>query len=108
MPIDSYYKSPAIRNRCLSFYGTTEPVQIAGTGVMAFRTDKFKPPFDIFKRINMSDIWVSCYAKKNNILIWGLKHDENYFKYQDVPDTIYEQKVLDCDYETKIVNDYFK
>ena len=106
-PIESYYKSPAIRNRCLSAYDTTEPIQIAGTGVMAFRTDKFKPPFNIFKQINMSDIWVSCYAKEKGINIWGLKHSGDYFKYQEVPDTIYEDKVDNCDYETEVVNNYF-
>jgi len=106
-PIDSYYKSPAIRNRCLEAYDITEPVQIAGTGVMAFRTDKFKPPFPSLKRINMSDIWISCYAKKNKINIWGLKHSKDYFKYQQVPDTIYDAKVNDCEYETSIVNKYF-
>ena len=106
-PIESYYKTPAIRNRCLGNYDITEPMQVAGTGVMAFRTDKFKPPFTIFEQINMSDIWVSCYAKENNIKIWCLKHDQNYFKYQEVPDTIYDSKVYNCDYETEVVNNYF-
>jgi len=106
-PIDSYYKSPAIRNRCLDSYSYTEPIQIAGTGVMAFDTSKFKPPFNIFKKSNMSDIWISCYAKENNIAIWGLAHEKGYFKYQEVPNTIYDEKVFNCEYETKIVNNYF-
>lgn len=106
-PIESYYKTPAIRNRCLDSYDITEPVQIAGTGVMAFRTDKFKPSFDIFKQRNMSDIWVSCYAKESNINIWGLKHKKGYFKYQEVTGTIYEAKAFDCEFETSIVNKYF-
>ncbi len=106
-PIDSYYKTPAIRNRCLDSYEYTEPIQIAGTGVMAFHTDKFKPPFNIFKAANMSDIWISCYAKEKGIKIWGLKHEKGYFKYQDVPNTIYNQKVNRCDFETNIVNKYF-
>jgi hypothetical protein len=106
-PIDSYYKSPAIRNRCLDDYDYTEPVDIAGTGVMCFRTDKFRPPFNIFKKSNMSDIWVSCCAKEQGVKIWGLKHKKGYFKYQEVPDTIYEQKQFNCDYETSIVNHYF-
>tara|TARA_R110001599_G_scaffold192226_2_gene387503 strand:- start:1786 stop:2448 length:663 start_codon:yes stop_codon:yes gene_type:complete len=106
-PIESYYKSPAVRNRCLSKWEFTEPVQIAGTGVMAMRTDKFKPPFSFLERPNMSDIWISCYAKKQDVKIWGLKHSENYFKYQEVPNTIYEDKVDNCDFETEIVNKYF-
>ena len=106
-PIESYYKSPAIRNRCLAKQDYTEPVDIAGTGVMAFDTKRFKPNFSIFKRANMSDIWVSCYAKSQGIKIWGLKHSSDYFTYQEVPNTIYNDKVNNCEYETKIVNEYF-
>jgi hypothetical protein len=107
-PIESYYKtSPSVKIRCLAEYEYTEPVQIAGTGVMAFRTDKFKPPFSIFKKSNMSDIWIGCYAKEQGIDIWGLKHSETYFKYQKVPNTIYEDKVNSCEYETTVVNNYF-
>lgn len=106
-PIESYYKSKAIRNRCLAAWEWTEPVHIGGTGVMGFRTDKFKPPFNIFERPNMSDIWLSCYAKKQGQKVWGLKHSKDYFKYQQVPNTIYEQKEFDCSFETDIVNNCF-
>lgn len=106
-PIQSYYKSPAIRNRCLDYYGFTEPVDIAGTGVMCMNTKKFKPSFEIFKRANMSDIWISCYAEKIGVKIWGLAHEKGYINYQEVPDTIYEAKANNCEIETKIVNDYF-
>ena len=106
-PIESYHKTPAIRNRCLSEQTFTEPVQIAGSGVMGFHTDYFSPPMTIFKKGLMSDIWISCYARENNILIWGLKHSATYFKYQEVPNTIYEQKVNNCQFETDLVNKYF-
>jgi hypothetical protein len=106
-PISSYYKTPAIRNRCLSEYKYTEPVDIGGTGVMAFHTKDFCPPFEIFKRKNMSDIWVSCYAKEQGIDIWGLRHSADYFSYQKPLDTIYDNKVNNCDFETNIVNKTF-
>lgn len=106
-PINSYYKSPAIRNRCLADWEFTEPVSIAGTGVMAFHTSNFKPNYNIFKRSNMSDIWISCEAKKLNIPIWGLKHSKDYFSYQEPLNTIYDDKVDNCEYETKVVNEYF-
>jgi len=106
-PINSYYKTPAVRNRCLSKYEYTEPVHIGGTGVMAFHTKDFNFKYDIFKKSNMSDIWVSCEAKKQGIKIWGLKHSDNYFEYQHPEETIYNDKVLNCDYETSVVNQYF-
>lgn len=106
-PISSYYKTPAIRNRCLARYDYTEPVDIGGTGVMAFHTKDFKFDYSIFKKSNMSDIWVSCEARRQNIDIWGLKHSEDYFQYQHPKETIYDEKHLDCEYETEIVNENF-
>jgi len=107
-PIESYHKTPAIRNRCLAEHTFTEPVQICGSGVMGFDTNYFSPPMSIFKKGLMSDIWISIYAKENNIYIWGLKHSATLFKYQHVENTIYEKKVNDCEYETELVNKYFQ
>lgn len=107
-PIESYYRTPAIRNRCLDDYEFTEPVQIAGTGVMAFHTDYYKPNFSIFTQKNMSDIFISCDANKKGIKIMGLKHKKGYFKYQDVKNTIYEEKCDNCEFETNYVNNNFK
>ena len=106
-PINSYYKTPAIRNRCLSRYDYTEPIHIGGTGVMAFHTNDFNFDYSIFKKSNMSDIWVSCEARRQNIEIWGLKHSEDYFQYQHPNYTIYDEKHLNCEYETEIVNENF-
>ena len=106
-PIESYYRTPAIRHQCLATTTTTEPVHIAGTGVMGFNTKYFKPPFSIFKEKNMSDIWIGCYAKELGLNIWAIKHLSTYFKYQTVPNTIHEAKVDNCSYETQIVNECF-
>lgn len=108
-PIDSYYKSPAIRCRCLDDYDYTEDVQIAGSGVMCFNTNYFKPPMSIFKTGCMADIYVSIYADSLGKKIWCLKHKKGYIKYQDLPigTTIYEQKELNCETETAVVNQYY-
>lgn len=108
-PIDSYYKAPSHRFRCLDEVKTTEPVQIAGSGVLGFHTKTIKPPMNIFKTKNMSDIYFSLYADSLNIPIWVLAHEKGYIKYQDInPDkTIWGQKVNDDEHETKVINDYF-
>lgn len=62
---------------------------------------------EIFKAPCMADIWISIYAKEQGIEIWGLPHSSTYFKYQEVPNTIWDDKHLDCEYETKVVNDNF-
>jgi hypothetical protein len=109
-PISNYHRpneAPIIRNRCLGSYDYDEPVDVGGTGCMGFHTDYFNPPFSIFKRANMADIWISCYAKQQGKLIWGLKHDADYFSYQIPETTIYDDKVNDCSFETKIINETF-
>jgi len=106
-PIKSYYKSPAIKHRCLGEEKELRNVQFGGTGVMGFHTDYFKPSFDIFKRANMADIWIGIEAHKQNKMILALPHSEDYFKYQHVPNTIYEVEANNCDYQTEIVNKYF-
>jgi|TARA_Y100000310_G_scaffold169451_2_gene169505 hypothetical protein len=106
-PITSYYKGASKRVQCLSEnldYGT---IQFGGTGVLGFNTKHFKPSFSIFTRANMSDIWIGIEAHKQGKTITTLPHSENYFTYQHVEHTIWDDKNNDCEIETKIINDYF-
>ena len=108
-PIESYYKTPSHRFRCLDEVKTTEPIQIAGSGVLGFSTKVIKPPMSVFKTKNMSDIYFSLYAHSLNIPIWVLAHEKGYIKYQNIPveETIWGQKVNNDEFETKVINDYF-
>ena len=106
-PIESYYRTPSLRYRCLGENKITEPVMFCGTGCLGFHTKTIRPPLEIFNPINMADIHFSIYADSLNIPIWVLSHPHNYFKYQDVPNTIWEQKNNDDKVETDIVNKYF-
>jgi hypothetical protein len=107
-PLKSYYKTPSIRHRCLDESLCTEPVHIAGTGVMAFNTNDFIFPTNFIQEKNMADIWVSCWAKLHNKQIWHLAHKKGYFVYLHPENTIWDEKHLNDDYETSIVNHYFK
>jgi hypothetical protein len=106
-PVMSYYKSAAVRCRCLDDYDYTEPMQIVGTGVASFHTKIFKPLMSIFKTPKMSDIYFSIYADSLGLQRWVIKHKKGYFKYMDVPNTIYDEKVYNCDVETRVINNYF-
>ena len=106
-PIKSYYKNPDVKVSCLNESLNDTIVQFGGTGVMAFHTKDFKPPFDIFKRANCADIWIGLYSDSVGVDICALKHIQNYLTYQQVPNTIWLDKNDDCQYETNIVNEYF-
>lgn len=106
-PIANYYKGANHRVQCLSEnlnYGVT---QFGGTGVMGFHTDNFNPSFDIFKRANMSDIWIGIEADKQGLTITTLPHSEDYFTYQHIKHTIWNDKNDNCQIETDIINNYF-
>jgi len=107
-PLKSYYNTPSIRHRCLDEALYTEPVHIAGTGVMAFNTNDFIFPTNFIQEKNMADIWVSCWAKLQNKQIWHLKHEKGYFVYLHPENTIWDEKHLNDEFETNIVNHYFK
>ena len=106
-PLKSYYNDKCIKYRCLDSMFKDDVVQFAGTGVMAFHTKDFKPSIDIFKRSNMSDIWIGIEAKKKGINIDCLSHDKDYFRYQQVKDTIWDNKHNNDVIETEIVNNNF-
>jgi len=106
-PIENYHKSQANKYRCLGDVETDIKVDVAGTGVCCFHTDNFKPSIDIFTDKNMSDVLFSCYAKEQGVDMYCLSHKSDYFRYQEVPNTIYEQRVNNCERETELINKSF-
>jgi len=108
-PIESYYKTPSHRFRCLDEVKTTEPIQICGTGVLGFHTKTIKPSMKVFEKPNLSDIWFSIYANSLGLKIWVLAHEKGYINYQDIPvdETIWGQKKDSDKFETDLINNYF-
>lgn len=109
-PLKSYYRDKAWKYR----YGRTETetlkVQFGGTGVMAFDTSFFRIPMSEFQRKNMADIWVGCFAKKNNYQIWHLAHKAGYLIHQETQGSIYEEEQgrgKDA-YQTAVINSVFR
>jgi len=107
-PIVNYHKSPIKKYRCLNDVEEDVVVDIGGSGCMSWHSDYFEVPVDILVYPKMADVLISCYAKKRDIPIICLSHKEGYFKYQHVKNTIYEERVNNCEKETSILNDYFK
>jgi len=63
-PIKTYYHGSELKIRCDQGQIGDIPVQIPGTGVMAFHTDTIRIIKKDFPRKNMADIWVGIKAKK--------------------------------------------
>ena len=58
----------------------SRPVNILGTGVMAFHTDTIHPKLSDFKKKNMADIWMAIFAKNNKVPMICLRHSKKYFR----------------------------
>jgi hypothetical protein len=72
--------------RCLDKNNTEQIIDVAGTGVTAFRTDYFNP-IEIYKETDkrMSDLLFSLEAAKQGKQITILKHSKNWLKDLRVP-----------------------
>jgi hypothetical protein len=72
--------------RCLDKNNTEQIIDVAGTGVTAFRTDYFNP-IEIYKATDkrMSDLLFSLEAAKQGKQITILKHSKNWLKDLRVP-----------------------
>lgn len=105
-PVDSYYRSPVMSCHCLREVIEDRKIQFGGTGVMCFHTDLFKISIDYFKHANMADVWIGKFCMENNIDIICVKHEENFLKYQNIPDnlTIHSNYKNKDKIQTQIVN----
>jgi GT2 family glycosyltransferase len=86
-------------------------IDVAGTGVTAFRTDYFNPSH-IWQSDNkrMSDCVFSLEAAKRNKKITVLRHNSRYFEYQKVPleETIFGQDFHNDSVQTSICNEILR
>lgn len=103
-PIQSYYKSKARKYRCLDKVADDIPVQIGGTGCMAFKPDKFSLSLQDFPHKYMADIQLSIKAKNAGHKIICLAHESGWIKYQSVENTIFERFRNDDRLQTSLIN----
>lgn len=92
-PDTGYYKGGHKEYRCLGKVYETDRIDVAGTGVSAFRTDTFCPRH-LYKhsKQKMADLIFSLEAAKNKVPIMVLPHGYGYIGYLHPADhtTIYE------------------
>jgi len=86
-------------------------IDVAGTGVTAFRTDYFNP-IEIYKSKykRMFDLVFSLEAKKQGKKILLGKHDANWIKVQNIPleNTIYGMEVKDCSIQNSLADEILR
>lgn len=106
-PISSYYKSAGSKYRCLDKVSTDIPVQVGGTGCMAFKPSNFRVTLNDFPSKYMADVHLAIKARKEGKRIMCIAHESGWIKYQPVSNTIYD-RFRDQDFEqTERINEAF-
>lgn len=104
--INSYYRDKLEGFRCLGNVAEDVQVDSGGTGVMAWHSDLWRPEMSWFLSANMADVFIAVEARKRNIPIICIKHNEGWIKYidQEPGSTIWEQHINDDSLQTKYFN----
>lgn len=110
IPTVNYYTDKGEFFQCTKTVSKDEPVDIVGTGVMAFHTDAIKPLLkfsEVFTHTNMSDISFSIAMKKAGIPIMVIAHSEGWLKAIPQQVSIGARTKLDCQLESELINQYW-
>lgn len=105
-PIASLYRDYDEAFHCLR-YTRRSFIHMLGTGVTAFHSDTIIPPFSIFKRKNMADVWLSILLQKKKIPILCMQHRDGYIRESEKYDrsyTIWNYLHNNDQYQTEQIN----
>lgn len=93
--------------RCLNTVSEDVKVNVIGSGVCAFHTDRLKITMDAFKKKNMSDIYLSKQATEQGVPMIVLEHPINYLTYLPQTKTIWNS-ITNFDERTEVLKSFIK
>lgn len=107
--VSNYYKDRRVFH-CLHDHLKDSFVDIAGSGVCCMHSSIIKPDYQSVIHPNMSDIYLSIQAKKQNINRVCVSHKGGWLKYSPVPQeqTIWFQHRKNCEKQTELINTQYK
>jgi hypothetical protein len=80
-PVTSFKRNFKLNYHCLHSYDYDTELDLGGTGVMCFDTNRFKLSIADFLIHGMADVWVSKKAHEQGVPIMGVAHKSNYLHY---------------------------
>jgi len=104
--ITNYYKDRKVYY-CLYEVHSDVNVDIIGSGVCIFRRDLFSDVdklYNYVKHPNMTDIYLSYFARLKGIKRVVLKHERGWIKSQGVKDSIHASHKNNCEQQTMFIN----
>lgn len=107
-PIRSFRKGYTKSYGCLSHVDGDYPVDMVGTGVLAFHTDHIKITMeDFIKRRNMADVWFSKLAHEQGVPLMVVAHKPYFVQHKHFPWRIWSND-FDDNYQTEVINSFLK
>lgn len=105
-PVVNSYTDRVAAFHCLQNVDYSGPVDIGGTGVMAFHTDYFMPVYDFVGTANMLDIWIARFAYEQGCKIKMQPHEEGWIQYQHPEHTIWDEHFPNPQEQTTLYNSF--
>jgi glycosyltransferase involved in cell wall biosynthesis len=103
------FKRWAGNYRCLgSVSEDITHINLIGSGICAFHTDRLRVSLADFKRPNMADVFLSKLASDQGVSMVVLKHDIGYLKYLEPPDSTIWQNTRDYSYHESVMRTFIK
>jgi hypothetical protein len=106
-PIKSFRRSATLNYHCLYPQSKDVRLDIGGTGVMAFDTNRFHVSIEDFTLPNMADIFLAKKSNAEGVQIYGIAHQSNYLRYIQQEETIWLSSKDDT-IQTRILNSFLK
>ena len=93
--------------RCLNTVPADVRVDLVGSGVCGFSTNRLKIYVEDFKIANMADVWLCGKAQEQGVPRWVLKHNVNYLEHISNPVTIWQSR-KDKSQETALLREFLR
>ena len=103
----SHFKQWVGNYRCLNNVNNDVAVNLVGSGVCCFNTNRLKLKISDFKTRNMADCYLSRAASLQGIPMMVLAHKSNYLTYLYPVGTIWE-RTKDYSLQTAVLRSYIK
>ena len=107
-PVIALRRGFNLNYHCLHSYDYDIELDLGGTGVMCFNTNRLKLSIDDFPVAGMADVWVSKKAHERGIKIMGVAHKNTYLRYMRPPDKTLWELSKDDSVQTKILQSFLR
>jgi len=107
-PVRGLKRGFTLNYHCLHSYDYDTKLDLCGSGVCCFDTNRLKLSIKDFEIAGMADVWLARQAWSQKVPIMGIAHKNNFLKYIPPPDQTLWQYWRDDSIQTRILKEFIK